>query len=116
LSLVLTDGRPHYDLETYSRDGTESGLRFTDPIGLDGHYRKGELISHGFSGRLEGTPRVNAIKGTWQGQNTFLMERLGLGQGEPSEQWTLMFFGGKLNLLAKFPEGEEIYIEGQAGG
>jgi hypothetical protein len=116
LSLVLTDGRPHYDLETYASDSPESGLRFTDPIGLDGRYREGELIYHGFSGRLEGTPRVNAIKGTWQGENTFLLERLGLGQGEPPEQWTLVFFGGKLNLLAKFPESGEIYIEGQAGG
>ena len=116
LSLVLTDGQPHYDLETYASDSTESGLRFTDPIGLDGRYRKGELIYHGFSDRLEGTPRVNAIKGTWQGENTFLLERLGLGQGEPPEQWTLVFFGGKLNLLAKFPESGEIYIEGQAGG
>jgi hypothetical protein len=43
------------------------------------------------------------------------MERLGLGQGEPAEEWTLMFFGGKLNLFAKFPERGGIYIEGQAG-
>jgi len=116
LSLVLTDGRPHYDLETYSREGTESGLRFAGPIGLDGRYRKGELSYHDFSDRLEGTPRVNAIKGTWQGENTFLLERLGLGQGEPPERWTLIFFGGKLNLVAKFPGSEEVYIEGQAGG
>jgi hypothetical protein len=116
LSLVLTDDRSHYDFETYSRNGTESGFRFTGPIGLDGRYRKSELIYHGFSDRLEGTPHVNAVKGTWQRENTFLMERLVLELGEPPEEWTLMFSGGKLSLSAKFLEREEIFIQGQAGG
>jgi hypothetical protein len=116
LSLVLTDDRSDYDFETYSRNGTESGFRFTGPIGLDGRYRKSELIYHGFSDRLEGTPRVNAVKGTWQRENTFLMERLVLGLGEPPEQWTLSFFGTRVNLLARFPEGQETFIEGEAGG
>ncbi|MBV9732192.1 MAG: serine hydrolase [Verrucomicrobia bacterium] len=116
LSLALTDSQPHYDLETYSRDGTESGLRFTGPIGLDGRYRKGQLIYHGISERLDGMPRVNAVKGTWQGENTFLMECLVLGQGQPPQEWTLMFSGGKLNVFAKSPESGEISIQGQAGG
>jgi hypothetical protein len=116
LSLVLTDGRPHYDFETYSRKGSESGLRFTGPIGLDGLYQKGDLIYHGFIDHLEGSPRVNAVKGTWQGENTFLLERLDLGQGEPPERWTLMFFGEKLNVVAEFPESDRILIQGQAGG
>src|SRR5260370_23545382 len=76
----------------------------------------GEVFQHhGFSDRLEGSPRVNVIKGTWQGENAFLIERLGLGVGEPPERWTLTFFGGKVYLQAKFPENDEIYIEGQAG-
>jgi CubicO group peptidase (beta-lactamase class C family) len=116
LSLVLTDDRPQYDLETYSRGDTESGLTLTGPIGFDGRYQSGGLVYHGFSDRLEGSPRVDAAKGTWQGENTLLLERLELGQGEPPEQWTLMFFGEKLSLLAQFPEGNEIFIEGQAGG
>jgi CubicO group peptidase (beta-lactamase class C family) len=116
LSLFLSDGRPHYDIETYSQQDTESGLRFTGPIGLDGRYRTGELIYHDFSDRLEGMPQVNATKGTWQDENTFLLERLHLGQGEPAERWTLTFVGEKLSLLAQFPEGPEILIEGQAGG
>jgi hypothetical protein len=37
-------------------------------------------------------------------------------QGEPPERWTLMFFGEKLNLLAQFPEAQDIFIEGQTGG
>jgi len=43
LSLILTGPQPHYDMEIYARDATKSDPRFTDPIGLDGLYRKGEL-------------------------------------------------------------------------
>lgn len=42
LSLILTDGQPRYDMEIYAQDETQSGFRFTGPIGLDGLYRKGE--------------------------------------------------------------------------
>jgi CubicO group peptidase (beta-lactamase class C family) len=114
LSLFLVDAWPHYDLETYPRDTTAS-LKFTGPIGLDGHYQNGELVYHGFSDRLEGSPRVTAAKGTWQGENTLLINRLELGQGEPAERWTLMFFGEKLTLLAQFPDDSEVLIEGQTG-
>jgi len=114
LSLFLGDAWPHYDLETYPRDTTAS-LMFTGPIGFDGQYHNGELVYHGFSDRFEGSPRVTAAKGIWQGENTLLIRRLELGQGEPAERWTLMFFGEKLTLLAQFPEAPEILIEGQTG-
>ena len=114
LSLFLADAWPHYDLETYPRGATAS-LKFSGPIGFDGHYQNGELVYHGFSDRFEGSPRVTAAKGTWQGENTLLIRRLELGQGEPAERWTLMFFGDKLSLLAQFPEDPEIVIEGQTG-
>jgi CubicO group peptidase (beta-lactamase class C family) len=113
LSLVLTNDQPHYDVETYARDAVKSDLRVTGPIGLDGRYRTGEVTYHGFSDRLDGMPQVSAAKGTWQGENTFLVERLAVGQGEPPEKWTLMFFGEKLNVLAKLPEAGEISIQGQ---
>jgi CubicO group peptidase (beta-lactamase class C family) len=115
LSLFLADAWPHYELETYPGDTTAS-LKLTGPIGFDGHYQSGEVVYHGFSDRLEGSPRVPAAKGTWQGENTLLIERLELGEGEPAERWTLMFFGEKLSLLAQFPEAQEIFIEGQDGG
>ena len=74
LSLILTDPQPHYEIETYGRDTTKSGPRFTGPIGLDGLYRKGALTYHGFNGRIEGFPRVNAVKGTWQDDHTFVID------------------------------------------
>src|SRR5882724_4148865 len=89
LSLILTDPQPHYDIEAYARDATKAGSRFAGPIGLDGLYRKGEPTHHGFGERLEGVPRVNAVKGIWQDDHTFVIDRLVLGLGQPPERWTL---------------------------
>src|SRR5271166_50467 len=112
LSLILTDKQPHYDMETYARDANKSGFRFTGPIGLDGLYRKGEptslqeLVIRG----------VNAVKGTWQDDHTFVIDRLILGQGKPAERWTLTFDGEKLNARVKLGDGDEISIRSETGG
>ena len=113
LSLFLTDPQPHYDIETYGRGPTGSGPRVTGPIGLDGLYRKGELTYQGFN---EGLPRVNAVKGTWQGDHAFVINWLVLGLAQQPEQWTLTFFGEKLNVLVNVPEGGQILIDGDTGG
>jgi hypothetical protein len=105
LSLILTDPQPHYDVEIYATDATKSDPRFTGPIGLDGLYRKGELTDH----------RVNAVKGTWQDDHTFVIDRLVLGQGEPAERWTLTFDGEKLNVRAKLGERPEVSIDSETG-
>jgi CubicO group peptidase (beta-lactamase class C family) len=116
LSLMLIGPQPHYDIGLTPGTALYPGPTFTGPIGLDGLYRKGELTYHGLDNRFEGLPRVNAVKGTWQGDHTFVIDRLVLGQGEPPEQWTLMFFGEKLKVLGKLAEGREILIEGETGG
>jgi CubicO group peptidase (beta-lactamase class C family) len=116
LSLILTDPQPHYDMETYGRDTTKSGPRFTGPIGLDGLYRKGELTDYGFDGRIGGFPRVNAVKGTWQDDHTFVIDGLILGQGRPAERWTLTFDGEKLNVRVKLGDGDEISMDSETGG
>jgi CubicO group peptidase (beta-lactamase class C family) len=51
------------DIETYARDGTKSGPRFTGPIGLDGLCRKGELTYHGLDTRFEGYPGSTRSRG-----------------------------------------------------
>jgi CubicO group peptidase (beta-lactamase class C family) len=115
LSLILTGPQPHYDMGIYARDATESGSRFTGPIGLDGLYRKGERIDYGFDGRIGGFPRVNAVKGTWQDDHTFVIDRLVLGLGAPPERWTLTFDGEKLNVRANIPDRPEISIDSETG-
>jgi hypothetical protein len=112
----LADPQPYYDMEAYARDATKSGPRFSGPIGLDGRYRKGELTHQGFNDRLAGVPRVNAVKGTWQGDHTFVIDRLVVGQENPAERWTLTFDGEKLNVRAKIGQQPEISIDSEAGG
>jgi hypothetical protein len=115
LSLILADPQPHYDIEAYARDPTQSAPRFTGPIGLDGLYRKGELTHHGLGWWLEGVPRVNAVKGTWQDEHTFVIDRLVLGLGLPAERWTLTFDEEKVNVRFKFWRGE-LSADGKTGG
>jgi hypothetical protein len=116
LSLTFTDPQPHYDIETYARDATKSGARFTGPIGLAALYRKGELTYHGVGNRFEGLPRVNAVKGTWQGDHAFVIDWLVLGLGQQPQRSTLTFFGEKLNVLVNLPEGGQILIDGETDG
>jgi CubicO group peptidase (beta-lactamase class C family) len=113
LSLTLADPQPHYHMEAYARDTTKAGSRFAGPIGLDGLYRKGEPAHHGFGERFEGVPRVNAVKGIWQDDHTFVIDRLVLGLGQPPERWTLTFGGEKLNVRANIPERPEVSIDGE---
>jgi hypothetical protein len=115
LSLILTGPQQRYDMETYARDATKSGLRFTGAIGLEGLYRKGERIDYGFDGRIGGFPRVNAVKGTWQDDHTFVIDRLVLGLAQSPEKWTLTFDGDKLNVRIKFGGQPEISIDGETG-
>jgi len=112
LSLILNDPKPHYDVEIYARDATKSGPRLTGPIGLDGLYRKGEPSYL----QALGIRAINAVKGTWQDDHTFVIDRLILGQGRPAERWTLKFNGEKLNVRVEPGEGPEITIDGEMGG
>ena len=57
--------------------------------------------------------RVNAVKGAWQDDHTFVIDRLILGQGKPAERWTLKFDGEKLDVRAELGEGPEITIGGE---
>jgi CubicO group peptidase (beta-lactamase class C family) len=115
LSLILVDPQPHYEIAAYARDATKSDPRFTGPIGLDGIYGKGERINYGLDGRIGGFPRVNAVKGSWQDDHTFVIDRLVLGQGVPTERWTLTFDGEKVNVRFKFWRGE-LSVDGETGG
>ena len=53
-------------------------------------------------------PRVNAVKGTWQGDHTFVINLLGLGLGQPHEQWTLAFFGERSTSSSGFQRAAKL--------
>jgi CubicO group peptidase (beta-lactamase class C family) len=111
LSLILTDPQPRYEMSLYA-DATESGPGLTGPIGLDGLYRKGEPTY------LQELPvrGVSAVKGNWQDDHTFVIDRLILGEGQPATRWTLTFDGEKLNLRTKLESGQEISVDSEVSG
>ena len=111
LSVMLTDPQPRYKVEVYAGDATRSAPGFTGPIGLDGLYRKGERTEEGLDS--SGFPRVNAVKGTWQNDHTFVIAWLVLGEGFPADQWTLTFAGETLNVHVKLGAGGEISTESE---
>ena len=97
---------------------------YTGPIGLDGLYRKGELAEQGTNNQFSGGPPrvrvVNAVKGTWVDDHTFVVDWRFLGLAtSPEERWTLTFDGEKLDVRVNsgaFGVGSEISVDGEAGG
>ena len=120
LSLFLTGPDQRYEIEAYG-NGTDSASRLTGPIGLDGFYQKGQLTDQGANNPVfSGPPRVraiNAVKGTWVDDTTFVVDWRVLGiANSPEQRWTLSFNGNKLNVRAQLGGRPEISIQGQTGG
>ena len=76
--------------------------RFTGSIGLDGLFRKSPA-RYG----------VNAVKGSWLDDHTFMVERRILGHGE-TQRWTLAFDGKKVNVKFESTDGAEVELHGEA--
>jgi hypothetical protein len=105
---MLTDPQPRYYVEVYPIDATEPA--FAGPIGLDGRYREGEPTYI----RWLGIRGINAVKGSWLDDHTFLMDRSILGLGQ-LQQWTLRFNGEKLEISLKLGAGPEFFLDGETG-
>ena len=80
LNLVDPDPSWEYTIDTQRLDRPTA--RFAGPIGLDGLFRKGAPQAYG----------VDAVKGSWVDDHTFVVERRILGHGG-TQQWTLAFAG-----------------------
>ena len=63
---------------------------------------------------------INAVKGTWVDDHTFVVDWRVLGlANSPEERWTLTFEGEKLDVRVKFGAfgvGSELSVDGEAGG
>jgi hypothetical protein len=109
LSLTLTDRKARYDMEIYAKDETQSGLRITGPIGLDGRYRKREP-SYLQESAIYG---VTAVKGTWENDHAFVIDRLIIGEGATSCAMDLTFDRKKLNIRTKLDNGQEVSVDSE---
>jgi len=117
ITLILTGSQPHYEIETYPRDAAEFGPKLTGPIGLDGVYRKGELTYYCLNDRrFNGLPQVNAVKGSWQDDQTFGIDWLALGLGQPLQKWKFTFSGKQLNVLIDFGSGHMAFLTAVTDG
>jgi len=102
---------PHPQFEVEISLGSPAGalVRYSQPIGLDGLYRKGEpKLSD------PGVGHIIAAKGAWFDDHTFVIDAPILGFGE-QQRFILSFGGKKLNLrrTVAVGEGDESSIDGE---
>jgi CubicO group peptidase (beta-lactamase class C family) len=99
-TLDLTDPRPHFEFEISLRYPVGSSVRYSQPIGLDGFYRKGSpMLADPNPGH------ITAARGTWLNGQTFVIDAPSLGYGE-QQKVVLTFSGKKLNLHRTVDVGE----------
>jgi hypothetical protein len=78
--------------------------RFTGLFGLDGVHKNSPPASYG----------INAAKGRWTGERTFVMDRRILGHSE-AQTWTLAFDGDKVTVNFENTNGLKAEFRGERG-
>ena len=101
-SLNLVDPNPTWEYTIATQKQDRPTARFSGPIGLDGLYRKASSRSG-----------IDAVKGSWLDDHTFVVERRILGHGE-TERWTLAFNGDKVDLNFESTDGAKAELQGEA--
>jgi CubicO group peptidase (beta-lactamase class C family) len=102
LSLNLVDPNPSWELTAATERLNRPTVRFGGAIGLDGLFRKS-------SARYG----IDAVKGSWLDDHTFVVERRILGHGE-TQKWTLAFDGDKVEIKFASTDGGEAELRGEA--
>lgn len=103
LSLNLVGPDPSWEVTTATMRLDRPTARLTGPIGLDGLFRKSAPGAHG----------IDAVKGSWLDDHTFVAERRILGHGE-TQKWTLAFDGDKVNVKFESTDGATAELHGEA--
>jgi CubicO group peptidase (beta-lactamase class C family) len=101
-SLNLVDPSPSWEITTATQRLDRPTARFAGSIGLDGLFRKSPA-RYG----------VNAVKGSWLDDRTFVVERRILGHGE-TQRWTLTFDGKKVDISFESTDGAKAELHGEA--
>jgi len=86
-------------ITTYGEPGSN---RFTGLVGLDGLYRKSPPAGYG----------INAARGRWTSEHTFVMERRILGHSE-TQTWALTFDGDKVTVNFENTDGFKAELHGE---
>jgi CubicO group peptidase (beta-lactamase class C family) len=100
-SLNLVDPNPSWEYTVATERLDRPTVRFAGPIGLDGLFRKAS------------TPYgIDAVKGSWLDDHTFVVERRILGHGE-TQKWTLAFDGKKVDVTFESTDGAKADLHGE---
>ena len=91
----------YWVITTYTDKGEG---RFTGLFGLDGVYKNSPPASYG----------INAAKGRWANERTFVMDRRILGRSE-AQTWTLAFDGDKVTVNFENTDGFKAEFHGERG-
>jgi hypothetical protein len=91
LMLNLSGPDPSFEFVSGPSPSATTSYRNGGPIGLDGTYRIGGRARFG----------VNAAKGSWQNEKTFVLQLQTLGNDD-ARQFTLTFEGSKVELDLQF--------------
>jgi len=79
-----------------------TAARFAGPIGLDGLFRKSSSTTNG----------IDAVKGSWLDDHTFVVERRILGHAD-TQKWTLAFTGKKVDVTFESTDGAKLDLHGE---
>jgi hypothetical protein len=97
----LVDPNPSWEYTVATERLDRPTVRFAGPIGLDGLFRKAS------------TPYgIDAVKGSWLDDHTFVVERRILGHGE-TQKWTLAFDGKKVDVTFESTDGAKADLPGE---
>jgi CubicO group peptidase (beta-lactamase class C family) len=100
-SLNLVDPNPSWEYTVATERLDRPTVRFAGPIGLDGLFRKA-WTPYG----------IDAVKGSWLDDHTFVVERRILGHGE-TQKWTLAFDGKKVDVTFESTDGAKADLHGE---
>jgi CubicO group peptidase (beta-lactamase class C family) len=100
-SLNLVDPNPSWEYTVATERLDRPTVRFAGPIGLDGLFRKA-WTPYG----------IDAVKGSWLDDHTFVVERRILGHAE-TQKWTLAFDGKKVDVTFESTDGAKADLHGE---
>ena len=98
-TLNFYDSDSSWVVTTY---GDQANNRFTGLVGLDGLFRRSPPAPYG----------INAARGRWTSEHTFVLERRILGRSE-AQTWALTFDGDKVTVNFENTDGFKAELHGE---